>query len=213
MNNQLGHWGRRAGRVLLSAGILGLSLGAAVAADAPADQMGLRLDVDKRQVEVGDSLTLTVEFKQIGSGNGMEIEGRSIPTPENFDLRSTPSSTQIIESNGQIYQVSDPKIALVATKEGQETLGPASLIYQDPKLGKKEIQSNGLSVTVTPKTAFSLFGHSAPASAAAAPPALPQDGFRDVKPLLPESFGFFKWLILFLLVLLVTGLFTRLSMT
>src|ERR1700722_19520968 len=157
MNNQLGHWGRRAGRVLLSAGILGLSLGAAVAADAPADQMGLRLDVDKRQVEVGDSLTLTVEFKQIGSGNGMEIEGPSIPTPENFDLRSTQSSTQIIESNGQIYQVSDTKITLVATKEGQETLGPASLIYQDPKLGKKENPTKRFLRDGAPKDGFFLF--------------------------------------------------------
>jgi hypothetical protein len=214
MNNQLGLWGRRSGRVLLSAGILGLSLGAAIAADAPADQMGLRLDVDKRQVEVGDSLTLTVEFKQIGSGNGMEIQGPSVPTPENFDLRSTQSSTQIIESNGQLYQVSDTKITLVATKEGQETLGPASLVYQDPKLGKREIQSNGLSVTVTPKTGFSLFGHAAPASAVApaVTPAQPEDGLRDVKPLLPESFGFFKWLILFLLVLLAVGFFIRLRM-
>ncbi len=195
--------------------LLGLGFCPAWADDASSDQMGLRLDVDKRQVAVGDSLTLTVEFKQIGSGNGMEIQGPSVPTPENFDISSSSSSTQVIENNGQIYQVSDTKITLVARKEGQETLGPASLIYQDPKLGKREIQSNGVLVTVTAKTPFSLFGHSAaPASpATAVPTAAPSpDGLRDVKPLLPESFGVFKWLILFLLVILIVGLIFRLRM-
>jgi hypothetical protein len=206
--NKMGKWSRG---FLVLAMLLGWGLCAAWADEAPADQMGLRLDVDKRQVEVGDSLTLTVEFKQIGSGNGMEIQGPSVPTPENFDISSSSSSTQVIENNGQIYQVSDTKITLVARKEGQETLGPASLIYKDPKFGNREINSNGVLVTVTPKTSFSLFGHSAPPAATAVPTAAPPtDGLRDVKPLLPESFGVFKWLILILLLVLTAGLISRL---
>jgi len=205
-------WGRR---FLASTAFLGLGFCAAWADEAPADQMGLRLDVDKRQVAVGDSLTLTVEFKQIGSGNGIEIQGPSVPTPENFDISSSSSSTQVIENNGQIYQVSDTKITLVARKEGQETLGPASLVYKDPKFGNREINSNGVLVTVTPKTAFSFFGHSSPpaSSATVVPTAVPSpDGLRDVKPLLPESFGVFKWLILILLLVLTAGWIVRLRM-
>ncbi|MGH7740176.1 MAG: BatD family protein [bacterium] len=203
---------------VFQAAILVVALGWTTArADAPKDQLGLKLEVDKRQVEVGDSLTLTVEFKQIGSGNGMQVEGPSVPTPENFDIGSTQSSTQIIESNGKLYQVSDTKIGLTATKPGQETLGPASLIYQDPKLGKREIQSNGVLVTVVPKKSFSFFGHSASPTATPGggltPTPTADDGLRDVKPLLPESFGIFKWLILFLLLVLIVGFIVRKRMT
>ncbi|HTC20132.1 MAG TPA: hypothetical protein VK859_04740, partial [bacterium] len=45
--------------------------------------IGLRMDVDKRQLEVGDHLTVSIEFKQIGSGNSAAGEP-SISTPEHF---------------------------------------------------------------------------------------------------------------------------------
>ena len=47
---------------------------------------------------------------------------------------------------------------LVATKVGTETLGPASLFYQDAQGKKREVDSNKVTVTVVEKTGFSLFG-------------------------------------------------------
>ena len=194
--------------------LLGLVLSGAVGAAplwADDNQVGLQMEVDKRQVEMGDTLTVTLEFKQVGSGGAMVVQEPSIPTPEHFTIRYTSSSTRLVMMNQQMYQVSTTQITLVATQPGQETLGPASMIYQDARLGKRELQSNGALVTVVPKPAFSLFGHksetpeaSAPATAAAA-----ADDLRDVKPLLPESFGVFEVLFWLLVALLIAGFIYR----
>ncbi len=192
----------------LGLGVLAYLGGGAVWAAASSDQVGLRLTVDKSQLEVGDSLTLTLEFKQIGSGNGIEAQTPSIATPENFELRGNQMSTQVIESNGNVYEVMTTKCTLVATKEGVEDLGPASLIYQDPKTGRQEIQSNTVRVTVTPKSAFSFFGHKA-APAAAVTPAPSADDLQDVKPLVPHYgvLGIFIWI---LAAILIVGFAARL---
>ena len=199
-------------KVLGLAGMaLWASFGAGAAwADASSDQVGLRLTVDKSQLEVGDSLTLTLEFKQIGSGNGIEAQTPSIATPENFELRGNQTSTQVIESDGNVYEVMTTKCTLVATHEGVEDLGPASLIYQDPKTGRQEIQSNTVRVTVTPKSAFSFFGHKTPPPAQPTP-AASADDLQDVKPLEPH-YGVLGILVWVLLAILVVGFAARMWM-
>jgi len=198
------------GALLGGALILWGLLGCPASLRADDNQVGLEMEVDKRQVEVGDTLTVTLDFKQTGSGNSMVIQDPSIPTPEHFEIRGTSSSTRLVMMNQQMYQVSTTQFTLVATQPGQETLGPASMIYQDAKFGKRELQSNGTLVTVVAKSAFSLFGNSSPAPTAA-PAAPPPDQLRDVKPLLPESFAFLGWIILFLIILLTAGLIYRRS--
>ncbi|HVM33203.1 MAG TPA: BatD family protein [bacterium] len=196
-------WRGLAGLLILA--VLGLR---AAGAASPSDQVGLRLTVDKPQVAVGDSLTLSLEFKQVGSGNGIQTGEPSVPTPENFELRGSSSSTQVIASDGNVYEVMTTKYNLVATKEGVETLGPASLIYLDPKKGRQEIQSDTVRVTVTPKSAFSFF--SRPRQAPTTGPTPPAaDDLQDVKPLTPH-YGFFIVLFWLVVVLLVVGFVVRL---
>jgi hypothetical protein len=149
--------------------------------------IGLRMDVDKRQVEVGDHLTLTIEFKQIGSGNNATGEPQ-ISTPEHFEIQGQSSFQQVTIVNQQEAVISTTRLGLVATKVGGETLGPALLIYQDPQGQKHEIKSNVVSVTVVEKSGFSLFGKKKN-DPTPTPEATPDesDAPRDVKPLLNDS--------------------------
>src|SRR5579863_2245552 len=80
-------------------GLIGTALTAMVFAQQA--EVGLRMDVDKRQVEVGEHLTLTLEFKQIGSGNTSVMGEPQISTPENFEIRGQSSSTQVTIINQQ----------------------------------------------------------------------------------------------------------------
>jgi hypothetical protein len=94
------------------------------------------------------------------------------------------------------------------------------LIYQDPQLGRREVQSNIATVKVTEKTGFSLFKRKkvpppSPAAATANPPAVPsgpEDELRDLKPLIPESplsllLRAFFWLAVLLLALFLAWKF------
>ena len=170
-------------------------------------EVGLRMEVDKRQVEVGDDLTVTLEFKQLGSGNASVMGDPQIPTPEHLEIRGTSSATQVTIINNQTAAISTTKLHLTATKAGVETLGPALLLYQDAQGQKREIKSNVATVTVVEKTGFSLFGKKKAADpnlnqppANPPPPAQPaEDDLRGLKPLLPESNMLIKlvfWLML-----------------
>ncbi|HUO57231.1 MAG TPA: BatD family protein [bacterium] len=196
---------------------MGGALFAFTAALAMAQQaeVGLRMEVDKRQVQVGENLTLTLEFKQVGSGNSSVMGEPQISTPEHFEIRGQTSSTQVNMINQQTMAISTTRLELTATKPGTETLGPALLIYQDASGKKQEIKSNVATVTVVEKSGFSLFGKkSAPApppanQTAPPPPQAPADDLRDVKPLLPESNMVIKALIALLLLGLVAGFIWR----
>jgi hypothetical protein len=160
------------------------------------------MDVDKRQVEVGDSLVLSIEFKQIGSGNATASGEPSISTPEHFEIRGQSSATQVTIINQQTAMLSTTRLTLVATKAGDETLGPALLLYQDSQGKKKEIKSNVVSVTVVEKSGFSLFGKKSPPTPTAV--AAPADQPKDVKPLLSESHDGLRiafWLVVGALIL------------
>lgn len=174
------------------------------AATPAMEESGLRLEVDKRQVEVGDTVNVTLEYKRLASGVGgfSSSGGPSIPTLDNFDVRGTSTATRVMMVNNQMSEVSTTRIRLVATKPGEATLGPAIVIGDDPKLGRREVKSNTAVVTVSPKSGFSLFRHKkeeaqAPASApqAQAPAASPDD-LRDIHGLIqPPSFpwGWIVW--------------------
>ena len=152
------------------------------------DTIGLRMDVDKRQVEVGDHLTVSIEFKQIGVGGNSASGQPSISTPEHFEIQGQSSATQVTIVNQQEAMISTTRLDLVATKAGDETLGPALLIYQDPQGQKHEIKSNVVSVTVGENTGFSLFGKKK-TELTPTPESTPQesDEPRDVKPLLNDT--------------------------
>lgn len=177
---------------------------------AQQEAIGLRMDVDGRQVTVGDKLTVSIEFRQIGNGNSPVVSGPSIPTPEHFEIRWQTSFTQVNIVNQQSTLTYTTKMTLVATKPGNETLGPASLIYQDPSGKKRELKSNVVNVTVTEKTGFSLFGskkaESTPTESLAAPPSNP-DELRGLKPLLPGVTDIIRIGFWVLVILLVVGFF------
>lgn len=175
---------------------------------AQQEAIGLRMDVDGRQVAVGDKLTVSIEFRQIGNGNSPVISGPSIPTPEHFEIRWQTSFTQVNIVNQQSTLTYTTKMTLVATKPGNETLGPASLIYQDPSGKKRELKSNVVNVTVTEKTGFSLFGgkkaEGTPTESPASPPSNP-DELRGLKPLLPGVTDMIRIAFWILVILLAIG--------
>jgi len=195
----------------VSLALLGIFfLTASLGAQAPSqgEEVGLRLDVDKRQVEVGESLSLTIEFKQLAVGGNVVSANPNLPTPELFQPRGSSSSTQVTIVNQKTAQVTTTRVTLEAVKPGSETLGPASVIFQDPSGKRREITSNVINVTVTEKKAFSLFGGSKPASSPDAnqPPvaASPADNaLRGLKPLLPDPFVLFLRIGIWILVLVL----------
>jgi hypothetical protein len=164
--------------------------------------VGLRLDVDKREVAVGEVLTLTVEFKQIGTGNSTASGEPTIPPPQNFQIQGQSSATQVAIINQQTAMISTTKYELVATKVGEETLGPALLIYQDDQQRKKEIKSNVVTVKVVDKKQDENPPASNPQSNN--PPTNPDD-LRDLKPLLPETTNWLRIVIWSLVGLLIVG--------
>lgn len=177
--------------------------------NAQQETVGIRMDVDNLQVAVGDKLMVTIEFKQLGNGNSSVLSGPSIPTPEHFEIRGQTSFTQVVMINQQSTMIYTTKLALVATKPGNESLGPASLIYQDSAMKKREIKSNVVNVTVVEKSGFSLFGgnkNSPTATPANNPPVNP-DELRGLKPLLPGVVNFFRVVLWTLVALLVIGFF------
>lgn len=176
--------------------------------------MGLSLEVDQRQVEVGDKLTVTIEFKQIGTVTNA-VRGPSIAALEHFQNVGTSSATQVSMINQQTAEISTTRLTFEATTSGEQTVGPAVLIYQDPQLGRRELRSNVATVTVVEKSKFSLFGHKKkenpppnPPLAAGNPPANTGNDLKDIKSLIPEStayqlFRVFFWLVVLILLLIV----------
>lgn len=195
---------------------LALGLGAA-SARAQSDQMGLRLEVDKREVKVGESVHLTIEFRRMGSGNVSIVRQPSIATPQLFDVRGSSSSTQVSMDGQQMVEISSTRVTLVASRAGTETLGPAVMVYQVPGKDREEIRSNGVMITVVEKPAFNPFAKAAkkdppPAKAAndnalpsappAAPTPAPREDIRDLKPILTGiawSLKILFWLIALIL--------------
>jgi len=172
-------------------------------------QMGLRLDVDKREVKVGESLKVTIEFRRVGSGNVSVIRQPTIATPERFRITSRTSSTQIAMDGQQMVEISTTRYTLQAEREGAEVLGPAVMIFQVPGQQPEEVRSNGINVTVLPKAAFNPFSKPKPTPTVAAldvpPPAAPSaPDIRDLKPLLMTGLG---WVlhILFWIILAILG--------
>jgi hypothetical protein len=176
------------------------------------EEVGLKMDVDKRQLEVGDSLTLTLDFKQVGTTNSSVIQEPSIPTSENFEIRGNFSSTRVMIVNRQATEVATTTYRLVATKAGTATLGPALLIYQDPSGKRREIKSNIVTVTVTEKSAFSFFGKKAEPtptlSGAPMAPPIPDD-LRDIKGLPSDSFSWVSFLFWLIVLAVIVGFVWR----
>ncbi len=174
--------------------------------------VGLRMDVDQRQVEVGDTLTLTIEFKQVGNANSSIVGGPTIPTPEHFEIQGESTGTQVEIINQESSVVSTTKLTLKATSPGDDTLGPASLTYKDEAQKNREIESNIVNVTVTPKSGFSLFGgkQKDESQTQANPPPNPSgnpDDLRGLKPLLPEAANIFRYILWTVVALLIAGFF------
>jgi hypothetical protein len=176
------------------------------------EEIGLKMDVDKRQLEVGDTLVLTLDFKQVGTTNSAVVQEPSIPSSENFEITSQFSGTRIQQVGRAMAVISTTTYHLTATKVGTVQLGPASMIYRDAEGKNRELDSNIVTVTVTEKSGFSFFGkkkeNPAPPAAAAPAPPVPDD-LRTIKGLPPDSFsslGFTIWLVVFILIV---GFFWR----
>jgi hypothetical protein len=163
--------------------------------------------VDQRELAVGDSLKVSIEFRHIGN-ESMALGNPSFSTPEKFEIGNfTSSFTNVAYENGKEVVTSTTQFSLKATKPGEETLGPAVLIYQDAQGKKREIQSNSVVVTVAEKSGFSLFGKKKSQPPPAAPPVpAVADGLKDVKPLMPEDHFWLRVLFWSFVVALIFGL-------
>jgi hypothetical protein len=173
------------------------------------ETVGLILDVDNREVEVGDKITVSIEFKQVGNGNSTVLQDPTIPTPELFQIRGASSFNQVTIINQQTAAVATTRYTLEATKAGSETLGPALLLYQDPSGKRREIKSNVVSVTVTAKKPFSFFGskkQNPPVqNPQTNPPVTPDDQLRGIKPLIDDSIMAIKIIFWLVLVIVIAG--------
>jgi len=185
-------------------------LSAQISQPTPFAAAGLRLSVDRRELKVGESLTLTLEFKQVSSGAQVQTGEPEIATPMNFEIGMRFSNTRI-EMVDQVSQViTSTKLKLTATRPGEEKLGPARLIFEDAAGQKHEIESNTAVVMVLEKTPLLGLGKKKEAvpKPTTVPVPTPQDDLRDLKPLLPESHWFLKTLI-WIAVLVAIGGFAR----
>jgi hypothetical protein len=176
-------------------------------------EVGLKMDVDKRELEVGDSLTLTLDFKQVGTSNSAVVQEPSIPSSENFEIQGDFSSNRVEMVGNNVTAISTTTYRMVATKAGTVQLGPASLIYQDPTGQRREMQSNIVTVVVKEKTPFSLFGkrsEPAPTASGAAPAAVPSpDDLRGIKGLPPDSFSWWSFIFWLVVLVLIVGFIWR----
>jgi hypothetical protein len=176
-------------------------------------EVGLKMDVDKRDLQVGDALTLTLDFKQVGTSNSAVVQEPSIPTSENFDIQGDFSSNRVEMLGNNITAVSTTTYRMVATKAGTVQLGPAILIYQTPDGQRREMKSNIVTVNVTEKTGFSLFGKKSeptPTASGAAPAAVPSpDDLRDIKGVPPDTFSWWTFLFWLVVLILIVGFIWR----
>lgn len=177
-------------------------------------EVGLKMDVDKRELQVGDSLTLTLDFKQVGTSNSAVVQEPSIPSSENFAIQGDFSSNRVQMLGNKVTAISTTTYRMVATKAGTVQLGPALLIYQDPDGKRREMKSNIVTVTVTEKTGFSLFGKKkeepTPPAAGAAPMAVPSpDDLRGIKGLPPDSFSWISFVFWLIVLIVIIGFVWR----
>ena len=163
------------------------------------------LDVDKLEVEVGDTLNLTTAFKQTGSAN-LNLTGQpAIPTPEHFQIQGQSSSQQIFMMNQQSGLIFSTQFTLVATKPGEETLGPAVLTYQDASGKNRQMQSNTVTVKVVEKSPFSIFRKKKAENPPEQNPQPNPDDLRGLKPLMPEDESWLRYVIWPLVFLAIAG--------
>lgn len=176
-------------------------------------EVGLKMDVDKRDLQVGDALTLTLDFKQVGTSNSAVVQEPSIPSSENFEIEGNFSSNRVEMFGNNITAVSTTTYRMVATKAGTVQLGPAILIYQTPDGQRREMKSNIVTVNVTEKTGgFSLFGKKSeptPTASGAAPAVPTPDDLRDIKGLPPDSFSWWTFLFWLVVLILIVGFIWR----
>jgi hypothetical protein len=184
--------------------VLGLPLmGWAGTVKSP-DEAGLRLLVDQRQIEVGASVKVSIEFKHVGN-ESTALGNPSISTPEKFQMGGfTSSFTNVTYDQGKEMVTSTTQFDLKAVAEGEETLGPALLIYQDAHGKKIELKSNQVTIKIVPKSGFSLFGKKK-VDVQPTPTTAPDD-LTDLKPLMPESHWLLRVLFWGFVALLILGL-------
>ncbi len=176
-------------------------------------EVGLKMDVDKRELQVGDALTLTLDFKQVGTSNSAVVQEPSIPSSENFEIQGDFSSNRVEMIGNNVTAISTTTYRMIATKVGTVQLGPAILIYQAPDGQRREMKSNIVTVTVTEKTGFSLFGKKSeptPTASGAAPAAVPSpDDLRGIKGLPPDSFSWVSFIFWLVVLIVIVGFIWR----
>lgn len=188
----------------LMAMILLLPLGAWAGSVTTPDEAGLRLLVDQREVEVGSSVKVSIEFRHIGN-ESVALGSPQLATPEHFQMGwATSSFTNVVYDQGKEVVTSTNQFDLKAVSEGEQTLGPAILIYQDAHGKKIELKSNQVTIKVVPKSGFSIFGKKKAEAQAAVPTATPDD-LSDLKPLMPESHLLLRFLVWGAVALLILG--------
>jgi hypothetical protein len=168
------------------------------------DEAGLRLLVDQREVEVGSSVKVSIEFRHIGN-ESVAMGSPQLPALEHFQMGwATSSFTNVAYNQGKEVVTSTNQFDLKAVSEGEQTLGPALLIYQDSHGKKIELRSNQVTIKVVPKTGFSIFGKKKAGAQPPVPTATPED-LSDLKPLMPESHLLLRFLVWGAVALLVLG--------
>jgi hypothetical protein len=179
---------------------------------------GLRLLVSRPELEVGQTLTVTLEFRQVGTSSSSAISQPSIATPKDFDVEFSSTATRIMMINQNLEAISTTRMQWKAIHPGTEILGPALIIYRGPHGKNRELKSNLETVVIHPAHPFSLFGwvhKKTPPKTIAKPMAMPStqsgpESLKTIKPLLPLSAFWIQLIFWFLVVLVIIGFVARL---
>jgi hypothetical protein len=109
----------------------------------------LKVDLDKKEVEVGEPVTLKVKIS--GAGNVKSVGKPKVPVLKDFRIYDSGSSENISKKNYRVQGVKSYEMVLIPKKTGNYNVPPLEFSFFDPK-GKayKTLRSSPLLITALP---------------------------------------------------------------
>ncbi len=112
----------------------------------------LAVQTDKKSVQVGEPINLTLEVR--GSGNFKTMSAPKLVQPEGFKMYESGTSSDVFREGNVVSGRKKYEYVLVPQAEGTKSISPVSLSYFDPAAKVyKTVQSEPISLDIMPGTA------------------------------------------------------------
>ncbi len=109
----------------------------------------LKVNVDKREVEVGEPITLNMKIS--GAGNVKSVGKPTLPELKDFRIYDSGSSENISKENYLVQGVKTYEMVLIPKKAGKYNIPPLEFPFFDPKnKSYKTLESDPILVTALP---------------------------------------------------------------